>query len=191
MTNLLAIPGSLRRGSLNRALLESARALAPAGVAVDVASLDGIPLYDGDLEERQGIPDAVAELKERFAAADGVLLASPEYNGSMPGVLKNAIDWLSRPPEDTARLFRDRPVAVIGATPGRLGTVLSQDAWLTVLRTLRMRPWQAGRLMVSGAHQLFDADGTLTDAGTRDQLVEFVAGFAAFAEHARAQRTNA
>lgn len=181
MTTILAIPGSLRRGSFNRALLESARLLAPDGVSVEVAGLEGIPLYDGDLEEREGIPSAVAELKARFTAADGILLASPEYNGSMPGVMKNAIDWLSRPPDDTARLFRDRPVAVVGATPGRLGTILAQEAWLPVLRTLRMRPWFAGRLMVSGAHDLFDADGELKDAKTRDQLAEFVAGFARFA----------
>ncbi len=185
MTTLLGIPGSLRRGSLNRALLDNARALAPAGVTVELAGLDGIPLYDGDLEDRDGIPPAVAELKERFAAADGVLLASPEYNGSMPGVLKNAIDWLSRPPQDTARVFGDRPVAVLGATPGRLGTILAQDAWLSVLRTLRMRPWFAGRLMVSGAHELFDADGVLSDDRTRDQLAAFVAGFARFAASAR------
>lgn len=181
MTTLLGIPGSLRRGSFNRALLENARELAPDGVTVEIAGLDGIPLYDGDLEERDGIPTAVAALKERFAAADGVLLATPEYNGAMPGVLKNAVDWLSRPPGDTARVFRDRPVAVLGATPGGLGTILAQDAWLSVLRTLRMRPWLAGRLMLSRVHDLLDADGRLTDEQSRRQLAEFVAGFAEFA----------
>ncbi|MAT85280.1 MAG: NADPH-dependent FMN reductase [Gammaproteobacteria bacterium] len=180
MITILGIPGSLRRGSTNRALLESAGELMPEGARLEVAGLDGIPLYDGDLEAAEGIPPAVAALKDRIAAADGVVIATPEYNGSMPGVLKNAVDWCSRPPEDQARVLRDRPVAMLGATPGRLGTILAQDAWLGVVRTLRMRPWYQGRLMVSGVHELLDDQGRLTDARTREQLREFMAGFVAF-----------
>jgi NAD(P)H-dependent FMN reductase len=180
MTTLLGIPGSLRKGSFNRALLTNAADLLPDGAQLEIAGLEGIPLYDGDLEEAQGIPDAVSALKDRIAAADGVIIATPEYNGSMPGVLKNAVDWLSRPPQDQARVFHHRPVAMLGATPGGLGTILSQDAWLGVVRTLRMRPYFEGRLLVSGAHKLLDEDGRLTDDKTVAQLRDFVGGFVEF-----------
>jgi len=180
MTTLLGIPGSLRKGSFNRALLANAAELIPGGARLEIAGLEGIPLYDGDLEEAEGIPAAVTALKDRIAAADGVILATPEYNGSMPGVLKNAVDWLSRPPQDQARVFHDRPVAMLGATPGGLGTALSQDAWLGVVRTLRMRAYFEGRMLVSGAHKLLDADGRLTDDKTVEQLRAFVGGFVEF-----------
>lgn len=177
--NILGISGSLRRGSYNTALLRAAQMLAPDGVSVEGATLHGIPLYDGDVEEEQGIPQAVADLKERFAAADGVLLVTPEYNNSLPGVFKNAIDWLSRPPKDIPRVFRDRPVALMGATPGGFGTILSQNAWHPVLRTLRMRPWFGGRMMVSKANGVFEG-GELKDDDSREKLAEFVRGFADF-----------
>lgn len=180
MTRIIGIAGSLRRGSFNRALLECAREMAPAGTEVEVAGIDGIPLYDADRETAQGLPPAVVALKDRIAAADGLLLASPEYNGSLPGPLKNAVDWLTRPPEDIPRVFRDRPVALLGATPGGLGTLLAQTAWLPVLRTLRMRPWFDGRLLVSGAHKLIDAEGRIADEKTREQIAGFMAGFSAF-----------
>jgi NAD(P)H-dependent FMN reductase len=96
-------------------------------------------------------------------------------------VFKNAIDWLSRPPADIPRVFGGKPVALIGASPGAFGTVLSQDAWLSVLRTLGTKPWFAGRLMVSRAQSVFDATGALTDETIRDRLRQFVQGFAAFA----------
>ena len=180
MTTILGVPGSLRQGSLNRALLENARSLMPSGSTLEVAGIDGIPLYDGDLERDQGIPPAVMALKDRIAAADGLLLASPEYNNSLPGPFKNAVDWLTRPPEDIPRVFHGRAVAVVGASPGGFGTILAQNAWLPVLRTLRMRPWLGGRLMVSGAHRLIDDNGRLTDDKTRKALEDFVAGFVAF-----------
>jgi len=183
MTTILGIAGSLRRGSFNRAILDNARSLMPAGATLEVSGVDGIPLYDGDLEEREGVPPAVEELKSRICAADGLVLASPEYNTSVPGVLKNTVDWLSRPPEDIARVFAGRPVAVIGATPGRLGTILAQTAWLPVLRTLRMRHWAGGRLMVSAAHEHIDGDGVLTDEAMRKALTEFMAGFVEFVRH--------
>lgn len=180
MTRIIGVAGSLRRGSFNRALLECAREVAPAGTEVEVAGIDGIPLYDADRETAEGLPPAVVALKDRIAAADGLLLASPEYNGSLPGPLKNAVDWLTRPPEDIPRVFRDRPVALLGATPGGLGTLLAQTAWLPVLRTLRMRPWFDGRLLVSGANKLIDAEGRIADEKTREQIAGFIAGFAAF-----------
>jgi NAD(P)H-dependent FMN reductase len=179
MARLLGISGSLRSGSFNTSLLRAASMLLPEGTTLDVATLHGIPLYDGDVE-RQGIPAEVNALKDRVVASEGVLLVTPEYNNSLPGVFKNAIDWLSRPPDDIARVFRGRPFALIGASPGGFGTILSQNAWLSVLRTLGVRHWTQGRLLVSKAGQVFAADGTLQDAAIKDQLTKFLAGFAAF-----------
>lgn len=179
--HILGISGSLRQGSYNTALLRAAVGLVEAGVELEVASLHGIPLYDGDVEARDGLPPAVQALKAKVLACDALLLATPEYNNGIPGVFKNAIDWLSRPGADIPRVFGDRPVAVIGASPGGFGTILSQDAWWPVLRTLRMRAWFGGRLMVSRAGSVFDADGVLVDDKVRAQLQAFLAGFAAFA----------
>ena len=179
MARLLGISGSLRSGSFNTSLLRAASTLLPEGITLDVATLHGIPLYDGDVEN-QGIPAAVNALKERVVASDGVLLVTPEYNNGIPGVFKNAIDWLSRPPDDIGRVFRGRPFALIGASPGGFGTILSQNAWLSVLRTLRVRHWTEDRLLVSKAGQVFAADGTLQDTAIKDQLTRFMAGFAAF-----------
>jgi NAD(P)H-dependent FMN reductase len=124
----------------------------------------------------------VTALKEQITAADGLILVTPEYNNAMPGVFKNGIDWLSRPPKDSPRVFLDRPVAVVGASPGGFGTVLAQNAWLPVLRTLGTRPWFGGRLAVSRAGTVFDAEGVLQDAQVREQITAFLAGFAAFVE---------
>lgn len=179
MTRILGLSGSLRAASFNTGLLRAAVEAAPEGVTLDARTLQGVPLYDGDLERDAGVPAAVAALKEALADADGLLLVTPEYNNGIPGVFKNAIDWMSRPPGGTD-LFRGKPVAVIGASPGGFGTMLAQNMWLPVLRTLGTRPWFEGRLMVSRAGGLFDADGTLTDAETQQRLAAFVAGFAGF-----------
>ncbi len=155
MTKLIGLSGSLRAGSYNTALLKAAAQLMPGEARLEIGSIRGIPLYDGDLEAT-GIPEAVVKLKDDIAGADGLLLVTPEYNHSLPGVFKNAIDWLSRPPADIPRVFHGKPVAVIGASPGGFGTVLSQNAWLPVLRTLRTEPWFGGRLLVSRAGDVFD-----------------------------------
>ena len=181
MATIVGISGSLREASFNSGLLRAAAEVAPAGHRIIMGSLRGIPLYDGDVEARDGIPAAVSTLKDLIASAQGLLIATPEYNNSMPGVLKNAIDWLSRPPADSARVFKGRPVAVIGASPGGFGTILAQDAWLPVLRTLGTEPWFGGRLMVSRAGSLFASNGDLTDAATREALGKFLEGFCAFA----------
>ena len=180
MTTIVGISGSVRNGSFNAALLRAAAEAAPAGTAVEIASIKPIPLYDGDLEAEQGIPEAVTALKERIAAADGLIFATPEYNSSLPGVLKNAIDWLSRPANDIPRVFGGKPVAIIGATPGAGGTRLAQAAWLPVWRALGARAWAGKQLYVAGAGQAFDRDGALVDAKVRGLLSAFMAAFVEF-----------
>jgi NAD(P)H-dependent FMN reductase len=180
MARIIGISGSLRRGSFNTALLRAAAEVAPAVVTLEVRTLHGIPLYDADIENGPGIPEVVTRLKDEIASSDGVLLVTPEYNNSIPGVFKNAIDWLSRPDADIARVFKGRPVAIMGASPGRFGTTLSQSAWLPVIRTLGMRPWLDERLLLFEARKMFDADGKLTDEHTRERMVRFVQGYCAF-----------
>jgi chromate reductase, NAD(P)H dehydrogenase (quinone) len=179
MTKVLGISGSLRRGSYNSALLRAATSLMPQDATLDVASIRGIPLYDGDIEA-QGIPAAVTQLKEAVVGADGVLLVTPEYNNSIPGVFKNTIDWLSRPVADARRVFGNRRFAIVGASPGGFGTILSQSAWLPVLRTLGVQLWTGGRLMVSRAGNVFDESGALKDPTIEEQLKQFLAGYVTF-----------
>ena len=181
MTRILGISGSLRAASFNTALLRAAQQAAGDGIELEAATLHGIPLYDGDAEARDGLPAAVTTLKDRIIASDGVLLVTPEYNNGIPGVFKNAIDWLSRPAADIARVFGDKPFALVGASPGGFGTILSQNHWLPVLKTLGVQLWAGNRLMVSRAGSAFDADGELVDAKLREQLAGFVQGFATFA----------
>jgi chromate reductase, NAD(P)H dehydrogenase (quinone) len=186
MAKLIGISGSLRRGSFNTALLRATTELAPSGAELVTETLHGIPLYDGDVEAADGLPERVKELKEAIANADGLLLATPEYNNSIPGVFKNAIDWLSRPPADIPRIFGRKPVAVIGASPGGFGTILSQNAWLPVLRTLGTSPWYGGRLLVSRAGTVFDEGGRIVDDTTKEQLRHFIESYVVFVQNAPA-----
>jgi chromate reductase, NAD(P)H dehydrogenase (quinone) len=179
MTKLVVISGSLRQGSFNTALLRAALAMAPEGVEIVEGSIRGIPLYDGDVEAAEGIPDAVTHLKDLVAGSDGVILFTPEYNNGIPGVFKNAIDWMSRPSSDIARVFGGKPFAIAGASPGNFGTLLSQEAWLPVMRTLGTVPWFGAKLMVSRAGTVIQ-DGRIADEATEKKLRDFVAGFAAF-----------
>ena len=173
---ILGLSGSLRRGSFNAGLLRAASDLMPEGTRLEIGSIRDVPLYDGDLERASGLPPAVETLQAQLRAADGVLLVTPEYNNGIPGVFKNAIDWMSRGPG--LQMWVGKPVAVIGASPGGFGTMMAQDHWLPVLRTLKVDFWAEGRLMVSRAGDLFDADGNLTDAASRDRLAAFMDGFA-------------
>ena len=177
---ILALSGSLRRGSFNTALLRAARQLAPQGVDIEIATLQGVPLYDGDVEAASGVPDVVQRLKQAVRQASGLLIASPEYNGSIPGVLKNGIDWMSRPAAEIANVFGKHPVGIIGATPGRAGTRLAQAAWLPVFRQLGLVPFFEQSLYVDGAGEKFDASGQLTDAKTRELLERYLVSFAGF-----------
>ena len=178
MSHIIGISGSLRRHSYNSGLLRAAHALFPDDVRI--GSIRGIPLYDGDVEDATGSPEAVETLKQSIIESAGVLLVTPEYNNSIPGVFKNAIDWLTRPTTDIAKVFHGRAIAVIGTSPGGFGTILAQNAWLPVLRTLRTRPWLGGRLMLSSAGKLFDGQGELVDGEARKQLETFVRGFIEF-----------
>jgi chromate reductase len=180
---IVGISGSLRKGSFNTALLRAAVALMPQGAELEAATLHGIPLYDGDVEAAQGIPQAVQLLKKAITEANGLLLVTPEYNNSIPGVFKNAIDWLSRPSSDIAKVFGDRPVGVIGASPGGFGTILAQNAWLPVLRTLGTRPFFGARLQVSRAGNVFNEAGELTDDAIRSQLRKYLSGFVDFSRN--------
>jgi chromate reductase, NAD(P)H dehydrogenase (quinone) len=177
---IVGLAGSVRRGSLNAALLRAAAEVAPAGVRVEIASIAGIPLYDGDVEQSTGVPAPAAVLKDRIAAAQGLLLVTPEYNNGIPGVFKNAIDWLTRPPADIRRVFGNKPTGVIGASRGRSGTLLAQTAWLPVLRVLGTHAYLAKSLYLGGADVLFDGELRLVDAPTRQRLTDYMAGFAAF-----------
>ncbi len=156
MTKVLGISGSLRRGSYNGALLRAAQRLMPEDATLEMAS------------------------KQAIVAADGVLLATPEYNNSLPGVLKNAIDWLSRPSSDIKRVFGGKPFAMMGASAGGFGTILSQTAWLPVLRTLGTQPWFGARLLVSRGANVFDETGGIKDATVEEQLKNFLAGYVSF-----------
>jgi len=173
---IIGIAGSLRSGSYNAALLRAAVALTPESAKLEIASIAGIPLYNGDVEA-SGIPAEVVALKDKIATASGLLLVTPEYNNSVPGVLKNAIDWLSRPASDISRVFGDKPVAILGASAGRFGTVLSQAAWLPVMRSLNARVWAGPKLAVGSSAKVFDKDGKLIDERVQNELSAFMAGF--------------
>lgn len=184
-TTIIGIAGSLRRASYNLMLLRAAAEAMPPGVSLEIASIRDIPLYDADLESEQGVPAPVQQLKDRIAAADGLLIATPEYNNAMPGVLKNAIDWLSRPATDIPRVFRGLPLGFIGATPGMGGTLLSQASWLPVFRILGVLPFFEGRVIVSGAAKVFDAGGRIADEPTSARVRDYAEAFAAFVEARR------
>ena len=179
MTTITGISGSLREHSFNAGLLRAAAESVPDGCTLSVNSIRSIPLYDGDVEE-QGIPSAVTDLREMIKAADGLLLVTPEYNNGIPGVFKNTIDWLTRPPEERMGTFAGKPVGLMGATPGNFGTAFSQYAWLPVLRVLGTHVWSGRLLWVSGAMGKFDVQGNLTDDGVKRQLKKYMVGFTDF-----------
>src|SRR5262245_25517185 len=187
---IVGIAGSLRNGSFNAALLRAAAARAPDGCRIEIASIRDFPLYDGDVEAA-GIPAVVAELKDRIARADALLLATPEYNQSFPGVFKNAIDWLSRPASDIRRVFGDCPVGLIGATSGAGGTRLAQTAWLPVLRALGARPWFGHSRLVPNANHAFDGAGQIVDEKLSGLVTSYVGGLAAFAQSNRREPKSA
>jgi chromate reductase len=168
------IAGSLRRGSFNRGLLRAAVESAPGGMTIESLEIRDLPLYDADLD-LEGGPEVVRAFKAGILAADGILIATPEYNYSLPGVLKNALDWASRAPE---RALQNKPVAIVGATPGRWGTVRSQLALRQALMFPACRVMPDPMLTIAGAREHFDGDGNLTDDETRARLVAVLEAFA-------------
>src|SRR5262252_8799960 len=161
---ILGIAGSLRRGSYNRAALRAATQLAPEGATVKTFELDGIPPFNQD--EEQNPPTRVTELKRRIREADAILFVTPEYNYSVSGVLKNAIDWASRPRGDSA--CDGKPAAIMGATPGAIGTARAQYHLRQILVYLNMFPINQPEVMIGNAAARFDKEGNLTDATTQD-----------------------
>jgi len=163
---VLGIAGSLRKGSFNRLALRAAQQLAPPGMKIDVFELDGFPAFNQDQEK--STPQIVADFKQTIRAADAILIATPEYNYSVPGVLKNAIDWASRPYGDSA--WKGKPVAVMGASGGTLGTARAQYHLRQMFVFLDMYAVNQPEVMIAGAHEKFDADGTLKDERTKELI---------------------
>lgn len=169
--NVVGIAGSLRRGSYNRGLLDAARGLAPASMTIEPFDLAGIPLYNADLDTDEWRPAEVMRLKGAVAGAGAVLIVTPEYNHSVPGVLQNAIDWVSRPGINSP--LKSKPVAIMGASTGPVGSARAQQQLkLTLMSTLALILPHPG-VGVGQAKEKFDASGTLTHEPTR----QFVAAF--------------
>jgi chromate reductase, NAD(P)H dehydrogenase (quinone) len=177
--SILGIPGSLRKGSLNRGLLRAAQDLAPDGVEISIYDISDIPLYNGDIEA-QGVPQPVVDFAEAIRAADAILIACPEYNYSIPGVLKNAIDWASRP--SVRNPWRHKPIALMGASGGQFGTLRSQLALRQVFGSMieayvMLKP----ELYVNQAASKFDSDANLIDEDTRERLATHIESLVAWA----------
>ena len=183
---IVALVGSLRQGSLNRALLNEAIAHAPAGLEIQLLEIGDVPLYNGDIQS-QGFPEMVSRLGDSLRQADGILLVTPEYNYSVSGVLKNTIDWLSRLPEQP---FSDKPLAIMGASMGNLGTARAQYHLRQILVYLNAHVMNRPEIMVPAAHNKFDAQGKLTDDSTREHVVKFLAAFQTFASRFGPVRTG-
>jgi len=179
---IVGIAGSMRTGSFNASLLRAAAALAPPHIEVDVATMDGIPLYNADIDKPGTQPASVVALKERIATSHGLLIVTPEYNHSIPGTLKNTLDWLSRPASDITRVFGGKPVAMTGASAGAGGTRFAQAALLPVFHTLELNPWFGKQLYVAKAGDVFDANGALVDDKVKSLLTDFMTGFGRFVD---------
>ena len=174
--HVLALCGSLRKGSYNKSLLRAAVELAPASMRIEVAEIRAIPLYDEDIRAA-GLPAPVVALREALARADAVLIATPEYNRSVPGVLKNAIDWASRPPDQP---FAGKPLGILGASPGPLGTACSQFHLRQVAVAVDMHPLNQAQVFVGNAAKKFDGEGNLIDEDTRKYLAKHLEALAAW-----------
>ncbi|TCP14894.1 chromate reductase [Crenobacter luteus] len=183
---VLGLAGSLRQASYNRALLRAAVELAPPEVALSVADIGAIPLYNEDVYE-QGFPEPVIALREAIRRAEAVLIVTPEYNYSVPGVLKNAIDWVSRPPEQP---FDGKPVAIMGASPGMFGSARAQYHLRQTLVSLNARPMSKPEVMVASAHQKFDAHGKLADETTARFVTAQLEALAAWARRVGDEKNN-
>ncbi|HEY2388575.1 MAG TPA: NADPH-dependent FMN reductase [Candidatus Binatia bacterium] len=183
---VLGVPGSLRKGSHNRALLRAAIELAPAGMTIEIfEGVGALPLYDADVEAG-GDPPAVVAWKSAIAAADALLIVTPEYNYGVPGVLKNAVDWASRPPGNC--VLNRKPAALMGGSPGGAGTTRAQLALRQSFVFTDTRTMLQPEVLVSRVHEKIDADGRLTDEPTRKMIRKLLDAFADWAPHVGAAR---
>jgi len=181
LTRVLAIPGSLRKGSYNRAVLQAAATLAPEGMEIEIHGLDGIPVFNADDEKATGFPPAVASLRAALAEADALLIATPEYNHSVPGALKNALDWLSRSPDSP---LTGKPGAILGAA-GRFGSVRAQSHLREILLHSRMDLVLAPQVMIEIGPTGFDDDLRLLDERHQDQISRLLTGLAHLVDRTR------
>lgn len=181
--SILGIAGSLRRKSYNRSALRAAQQLAPAGVTIKVFELDGIPGFSEDDEKNP--PAKVVELKKEIRAADALLIVTPEYNYSIPGVLKNAIDWASRPYGDNA--WSGKPAAIMGASIGNIGTARAQYHLRQIFVFLNVLAINQPEVMIGTAAERFDAEGNLTDEKTREYIRKLVQGLVDWATRLQAR----
>src|SRR5215472_14759629 len=179
--HVFGISGSLRRGSFNTALIRAAIELAPEGMDIELADISGLPPYNEDVNA-SGQPPAVVDFRRRIAAADALLFSTPEYNYSMSGVLKNAIDWASRPP---AQPFDGKPIAIMGASAGPGGTIRAQYHLRQSAVYLNMLPLNKPECFVARAHEKFDKDGKLVDEATRKAVGQLLVSLAAWVARLR------
>ena len=179
---ILGIPGSLRQNSYNKGLLRAAQQLVPADVELEIFDLNGIPLFNEDDEKNP--PERVVEFRRKIREADAILFATPEYNYSMPGVLKNAIDWGSRPYGQSS--WHGKPTGIMGASPGVLGTARSQYHLRQIFVALDVKDMKQPELMIANAGQKFDSQGNLTDETTRQHLQKFLPAFIAHVKKCQA-----
>jgi chromate reductase len=185
---VLGVPGSLRKGSFNRGLLRAASEMLPEGMTLDVYELGALPLYNGDVEAA-GLPEPVQDFQRRIEAADALLYATPEYNYSMAGVLKNAIDWGSRPsPARATQPFNGKPVAMMGASAGMMGTGRAQYHLRQTCVFLNMLPLNKPEVFVAAAATKFDASGRLTDETLRTRIRQLLEALAAWTQRLRGDR---
>lgn len=180
---IVAIAGSLRQGSLNRALLRAAQELAPDGMEIELIEIGELPFYNADVEA-QGDPPSVAAFKESVGTADGILIATPEYNDGIPGALTTAIDWGSRLPGRAP--LAGKPVGLMGATPSQVGTARAQLHLRQLLSHVQGRVLPPPELLVARAHERFDKTLRLTDESTRDVLAKLLHRFSRWIARERA-----
>ena len=179
---IVGLSGSLRKGSYNSAALRAAQALAPEGTVIEIAEIGDLPLYNDDVRAA-GYPAAVERLRRQIAQADAVLFVTPEYNYSVSGVLKNAIDWASRPPNQP---FDGKPVAIMGASGGLFGTARAQYHLRQMLIFLNAFPVNKPEVMIGQAQTKFDEAGNLTDEATREFIRKLLVSLVAWTERLKA-----
>jgi chromate reductase, NAD(P)H dehydrogenase (quinone) len=180
--HILGISGSLRAASYNSAALRAAQQLAPTGIAISLADISAIPIYNDDVRE-QSLPPSVKKLAEEIAAADAILIATPEYNYSIPGALKNAIDWISKVPNQP---FYEKPVAIMGASMGAIGTARAQYDLRKIFVFLNAYVLNQPEIMIAAAHTRFDAKGHLTDEVARSLIGKQIAALKDWTNRLRA-----